>query len=107
MLLLYFSSNIILNPLPAENALIRLSNGILEELTERPGKWQAFGNFHLKFEKWNKMKHNHPNVVCGYWGWISMRNLPLDYWCRKTFEAIGAYFGGSEAISIESLNHTM
>ncbi|TYJ98681.1 protein CHROMATIN REMODELING 20 isoform X4 [Cucumis melo var. makuwa] len=91
---------------PAENALIRLSYGILEELTERPGKWQAFGNFHLKFEKWNKMKHNHPNVVCGYWGWISMRNLPLDYWCRKIFEATGAYFGGLEAILVETLNHT-
>ena len=52
------------------------------------------------------MKHSLPNVVCGYGGWLTIRNLPLDYWCRKTFEAIGDHFEGLEAISVETLNHT-
>lgn len=30
-----------------------------------------------------------------------------SYWCRKTFEAIGAYFGGLEAILVETFNHTI
>ncbi|TYK28792.1 pseudouridylate synthase 7-like protein isoform X1 [Cucumis melo var. makuwa] len=55
----------------AEVALIKLSNGKLEELIELPGNWQAF-----------------------------------DYWCRKTFEAIGDHFEGLEAISVETLNDT-
>ena len=81
--------------------LIKVSNGKLEELIELPGKWQAFGKFHLKLEIWYKMTHSRPNVVCGYGGCLSVPNLPVDCWCR-TFEAIGDHLGGSEAISIET-----
>lgn len=35
----------------------------------------------------------------GYGRWFSIKkNLPLDYWSRCTFEAIGSYFGGLENI---------
>lgn len=33
-----------------------------------------------------------------------IKYLPLDFWGRKSFEAIGAYFGGSECISYETHN---
>ena len=32
------------------------------------------------------------------------KNLPLDYWCNKTFEVIGAHFGGLENIAVETIN---
>ena len=40
----------------------------------------------------------------GYAGWISIKILPLDYWCRQTFEAIGAHYGGLENIASGTLN---
>lgn len=40
----------------------------------------------------------------GYGGWISIRNLPLEYWCKDTFEAIGNHFGGLVRISFNTLN---
>lgn len=36
--------------------------------------------------------------------WLKIKNLPLDYWIRKTFEAIGAYFGGLKDTAFETLN---
>lgn len=81
-----------------------MGQGTLEELIENPGSWQICGPFHLEFEKWNKLVHSRPVYSKGYGGWISIKNLPLDYWCRQTFEAIGAYFGGLEAIATDTLN---
>lgn len=48
--------------------------------------------------------HSRPNVVKGYGGWILIKNLPLNYWSRRMFETIGAYFGGLESIAHETLN---
>ena len=62
------------------------------------------GSFHLKFEKWDKFKHNQPPVAKGFEGWLRIKNLPLDYGCRKTFEIIGDHFGGLENIVIEILS---
>lgn len=93
-----FKAKIIINPLFADNALIKIDQGRLEELIETPGKWHEFGPSHLLFEKWNKDQHSRPLVTKGFGGWISIKNLPLDYW-RSTFEAIKAYFGGMEAIT--------
>ena len=101
---LYSDSNVIINPLTAESATIHLDQGELEALVEHPGKWQECGRFHLKFEKWNKKIDGHPNVLKGYGGWISIENLPLDYWSRQTFEAIGSYFGRLVSIANETLN---
>ena len=28
----------------------------------------------------------------------------FDYWCNKTFEVIGAHFGGLENIAVETIN---
>lgn len=50
------------------------------------------------------MRLGRPLVIEGYGSWISIKNLPLDYWNRKTFEAIGAYFRGLEDIAMETLN---
>lgn len=78
--------------------------GSVEDFIQDSGKWQEIGPFHLKFEKWNKFKHSIPKVMKGFGGWIKIRNLPLDYWCKKTFEAIGEHFGGLENIATETLN---
>ena len=44
----------------------------------------------------------HQQVVKGYGGWISKKNLPLDYWSISV--AIEAYFGGLGSISLDTLN---
>lgn len=40
----------------------------------------------------------------GYGGWLKIKNLPLEYWCKKTFKALGEYFGGLEEILTETPN---
>lgn len=40
----------------------------------------------------------------GYGGWISIKNLPLDYWSIDVYKAIGGYFGGFESISLKTMN---
>lgn len=40
----------------------------------------------------------------GFEGWLSIKNLSLEYWSRDTFEAIGFHFRGLEDIDIEMLN---
>ena len=63
------------------------------------------GPFHLKFEKWDRYKHNLPLVMKGFEGWLGIRNPPLGYWCRKTFKVIGEYWG-LENVATETLNQT-
>ncbi|XP_038904899.1 uncharacterized protein LOC120091119 isoform X2 [Benincasa hispida] len=87
-----------------ENTPVTMERESLDELVNISGKWQKFGSFHLKFERWNNSIHGRPAYVRGYGGWISIKNLPLDYWCKQTFEAIGKYFGGLESIAMEILN---
>ena len=48
-------------------------------------------------------KHSKPDVVKGYGGWISIKNLPLDYWSVDV-KATGGYFGGLESMSLETMN---
>lgn len=99
----YFQSKVIINPVFAENALIKLDQGSIGDLIEGQGRWHECGSFHLEFEKWNKFVHSRPLYSKGYGGWISIRNLPLDYWCKQTFEVIRAYFGDLEDIASETL----
>lgn len=57
----------------------------------------GLGNLQLKFEKfekWDNMEHSRPLVLKEYGGWLKIKNLPLDYWCRSMFEVIGDNFGG-------------
>lgn len=89
-----FQIIIVINPLYDDNALISLDQGSLSELIGVEGKWHTWGNFHLKFEKWDNMKHNRPLVLKEYGGWLKVKNLLVDLWCRSIFEPIGDHFGG-------------
>ena len=53
----YFQAKIVINSLFGENALISINQGSIKDHLREEGKWQAMGSFHLKFEKWNKLKH--------------------------------------------------
>ncbi|KAA0054135.1 hypothetical protein E6C27_scaffold131G00510 [Cucumis melo var. makuwa] len=77
---------VLINPLFAENALTDFDQGTLDDLIEQPGKWQEFGAFYLKFMKWDKLFCCRPLYAKGYGGWLSIKNLPLDYWNNQTFE---------------------
>ena len=101
-----FHFSIVFNLLYDDNALISLDQGFLSDFIGAVGKWQEWGNFHLKFEKWDSAKHSRPLVLKGYGGWIKVKNLPLDFWCRSIFEAIGDHFGGLIEIATETLNFT-
>lgn len=101
MLEIYFQAKIIINPLFDENTLISHRGFIFEV-----GKWPEMGSFHLKFEKWDKFKHSWPLVLKGFGGWLRIKNLHLDSWCRKTFEVIRKHFGRLENIANETLNLT-
>ncbi|KAA0062491.1 Integrase, catalytic core [Cucumis melo var. makuwa] len=65
-----------------------LCNGLKDLFIQEEGKWQAWENFHLKFDRWNNIKHSRPLVLKGYGGWLKIKNLPLDNWCRSTFERL-------------------
>lgn len=78
----WFNSKLIINPLFAENALIKLDQGSIEDFIEKPEKWQELGPFHLKFERRNKFIHSRPKSIKGFGGWLRIKNLPLDYWCK-------------------------
>ena len=77
----------------AENALIDIDQRSLDEVIEQPGKWQDFGAFHLKFEKWDKILHSIPLYARGYGGLISIKNLTLDYWNNKLLKLLGPTLG--------------
>ncbi|KAA0062494.1 uncharacterized protein E5676_scaffold325G00720 [Cucumis melo var. makuwa] len=54
----------------------------------------------------NNIKHSRSLVLKGYDGWLKIKNLPLDDWCRSTFEVIGNHLRGLIDIAIETLNLT-
>ena len=66
----------------------------------------GLGNFHLKFERWDNLKHSWTLVQKGCGDWLKIKNLPLNYWCRSTFVVIGDHFGGLTNIASETLNLT-
>ena len=55
-------TNIIINPLYDDNAFISIDRGSLSDIIGVKGKWQAWGNFHLKSEKWDSLKNSRPLV---------------------------------------------
>ena len=66
----------------------------------------GLGNFHFKFERWDNLKHSRLLVKKGYGSWLKIKNLPLDYWCRSTFEVTRDHFGSLTDITSETLNLT-
>lgn len=102
---IYFQAKIVINPLFHENALISLDQGSIKDIINEEGKWQVMGSFHLKFDKWDKHKHSRLLVTKGF-GWLKIKNRPLHYRCRKTFEVIGEHSGGLENIATKTLNLT-
>ena len=100
-----FHSKITINPFSADKAIIKSPLCNLEDKVEFLGKWQRYGLFYILFEMWNGKKYSRPYFVKGYGGWISIKNLPLDYWSVDIYKkAIGGYFGGLESISLETMN---
>lgn len=76
----------------ADKALLKVNDEFSEFNFD--GKWRLIGDLHFKIENWSTEKHSDPKVIEGYGGWISLKNLPLSYWKRSSFEAIGEHFGG-------------
>lgn len=93
-----------INPQFEDKALIKVVQRKVEDLIETPRKWFDYRKFHLPFEKWNTLQYSQPTLIKGFGGWLSIKNLPLEYWKRDSFEAIGTYFGGLDGIAIETLN---
>lgn len=79
LLEIFFQTRIIINPLLDENALISLDQGLVEDFINEPERWQEMGPFHLKFEKWDRLKNSQPLVMKGCSRWLRIGNLPLDY----------------------------
>ena len=65
-----FQVNIVNNLLYDDNALISLDKGSLSDRIDAEVKWQEWGNFHLKFEKWDSLKNSRPLMLKGYGGWL-------------------------------------
>lgn len=61
----YFQAKIVINHLFGENARISIDQGSIKDRICEEGKWHAMGSFHLKFEKWNKLKHFISNLKSG------------------------------------------
>ena len=96
----------IINPLYDDNALISFDKVPTKEFIGEEKKWQTRGKFHIKFEKWDSIRHSRPLVIKGFGGWIKIKNLPSDLWQRSISEAIGDRFGGLIDIATKTLNLT-
>lgn len=81
-----FNTEVILKPIFPENALLKLEEGSIVDLLDQTGVWKEMGPFHLLFKKWNKFNHGRPLLMKGYGSWLKIKDLPLDYWCRRTFK---------------------
>lgn len=97
-------TRIVIIPFYNDNALISFDKVSIKDFIGEEGKWQARVNFLLKFGKWNPLQHSRPLVIKDYGGWIKIKNLPLDFWQRSTFEAIGEHFGDLIDIATKTLN---
>ena len=73
-----YQSKIIINPLYDDNALISFDKIPSKDLIGKEKKWQAWGEFHIKFEKWDSVRHSRPLVLKGFGGWMKIKNLPLE-----------------------------
>ena len=56
----FFQTKIVINPLFDENTLISIDQGSIIDFIHEEGKWQARESFHLKFERWDNIKHSRP-----------------------------------------------
>ena len=95
----HIQTKICTNALFVDKALICLTRGNFENLIENPSKWWHFGPFHILFEKWNKFKHGRLEVIRGFGGWLSINNLPLDYWKKMFLLQLGITSASSRAYS--------
>ena len=101
---LLFQTKIVINPFYDDNALISFDKTPSMDFIGEEKKWQAQSKFHIKFKKWDSVRHSRPLVIKGLGGWIKIKEFPLDFWQRSTFEAIGDHFGGLIDIATETLN---
>ena len=90
----YFNTKIIINPLFAKCAMISLDQSSIKDFIDKKANGKKLSCSIFLFEKWNKFKHSRHGILKGFGNWRKIRNLPLDYWSRNFFEAIGAHFGG-------------
>lgn len=95
----YFNTKINIKPLFAEYAMISLDQTSIEDFIDKKENDKKSSCSIFLFKKWNKFKHSRlgVGVLKGFGSWKKIRNLPLDYWSRKAFEAIGANFGRLES----------
>lgn len=60
----------------AENALIMLGQGSIQDFILKSESWQERGFYHLNFEKWDKFTHSRPFLTKGYGGRLKVNKLP-------------------------------
>lgn len=60
----------------AENALIMLDLGLIEDFIIKSKSRQEMRFYHLKFEKWDRFTHSRPFLTKGYGGWLKINKLP-------------------------------
>lgn len=71
---------------------------------KKGGKWQLYGELHLKLEHQSNKSHSHMEFFRSNGGLISINNLPLSYWKKSVFETIVQHFGGLVSITSQTLN---
>lgn len=98
----FFHVFITINPFLDDKALIKCNKEIDSNFVN--GQWIGFGKFNLKVEPWSKLEHSLPKVIGSFGGSVSIKNPPLPFWKKISFEAIGYYLGGLVQISTHILN---
>ncbi|KAI7997096.1 Serine/threonine-protein kinase Nek3 [Camellia lanceoleosa] len=102
----YLKCSVTLRPFQLNRALLITKSK--EQAAEFGGFGMRFFNkgIAVKLESWSDNRHNCPDVIASYGGWVAVCDLPFHLWNEETFETIRLKCGGLLEVDCRTSNFT-